>query len=347
MSNVEFEMVPLPSEQALIDHLPDLEFQTALVISPGRAQVAGRLLEMQQASAITAWYIDLHAADQARSQLDSRVQVNCAADLPSQSVDVVAMAVLMRGEAELTRDCLQQGHERLAIDGWMIVSVDNPRDKWLREQLEILFDKVRCIDTDTARVYVCKKTKALKRIRNFSSEFIFRDEEHLIKIQTRPGVFSHRHLDPGARQLLQSVDIDDGQRVLDLGCGSGAIAIAARLRAQSVTAFAVDSNARAIQCANESAQLNDISDITTVLNWDGQLGLDDSIDVVLCNPPYFSDFEIAERMLRTARQSLRSGGAALFVNKQPSWYEQRLPQSFIDVEIFQSAKYWVACARKA
>jgi 16S rRNA (guanine1207-N2)-methyltransferase len=113
-----------------------------------------------------------------------------------------------------------------------------------------------------------------------------------------------------------------------------------------VAAFAVDSNARAIQCVELGAELNGISGLQTQLNSDGQLGLDESIDVVLCNPPYYSDFEIADKMVRTSRQALRSGGAALFVNKQPKWYEERLPQEFDDVAIFPSAKYWVACGRK-
>ncbi len=69
-------------------------------------------------------------------------------------------------------------------------------------------------------------------------------------------------------------------------------------------------------------------------------------DVVLCNPPYYSDFEITEKMIRTACQVLRPGGAALFVNKQPRWYETRLPQSLVDVAIFESGKYWVACGRR-
>jgi len=133
---------------------------------------------------------------------------------------------------------------------------------------------------------------------------------------------------------------------MDLGCGSGALALAALKRAPNVTAFAIDSNARALQCATLSAQANDISGMHIILNADGDVGLDDSIDVVLCNPPYYSDFEIAERMIGTAVRALRSGGAILLVNKTPRWYGERMPQSFHDVSIFASGKYWVACGRK-
>ncbi|MGN6547698.1 MAG: methyltransferase [Aureliella sp.] len=346
MSDVAPSASPLPSEEALIEKLPPIDFQQALVLSPGRGQLADALLERSGSAEITAWYLDLHQAELARGALSDAVRVECLPDLPEQSFDLVAFPVLMRGEAELTRDLLQQAHSRLKDGGTLAASVDNPRDKWLREQLEPMFDKVTCIDAPQGRVYLGRKTKPLKKLRNFSAEVVFRDEENLIKLVTRPGVFAHRQLDPGARQLMATMDVEDNQRVLDLGCGSGALSLAASLRASHVSAFAVDSNARAVQCAALGAERNGIEVLQTILNSDGQLGLDDSIDVVLCNPPYYSDFEIAEKMLRTARRALRPGGAALFVNKQPKWYEERMPMQFTDFAIFPSGKYWVACGRK-
>ena len=346
MNNVSPSGLPLLSEQVLIEHFPAYDFQNALILSPGRAQIAAELRQRNARAQLTAWYIDLHQATLARAAAAEDVRIECSADLPAESYDLVVFAVLMRGEAELTRDLLQQAHGRLTDGGMLMASVDNPRDQWLREQLEGMFDKVTCITAEQGRAYIARKTKPLRKVRNFQAEVVFRDDEQLIKLVTRPGVFAHRQLDPGARQLLLSVDIEANQRVLDLGCGSGALALAASLRAPGVTAIAVDSNARAIQCVTLGAELNGINSVQTLLNSDGQLGLDDSIDVVLCNPPYYSDFEIADKMIRTARQALRSGGAALFVNKQPKWYEERMPQSFHDVAIFPSAKYWVACGRK-
>ncbi len=298
--------LPLPSDRVLIENLPELSFSRALLVSAGRAQVADTLLQRQPAARLEAWYIDLHQAEQARISLPENVVVTCAADLPPDEVDLAALAISMRGEAELTRELLQQSHERLTVGGTLVASVDNPRDSWLREQLESMFDKVTCVDAAKGRVYIARKTGPLRRTRNFQAEVVFRDDEQLIKLITRPGIFAHRQLDPGARQLLLSVEIEPGQRVLDLGCGSGALAIAAALRAPGVQAFGVDSNARAVDCTLESARLNGAENVETILNSDGQLeSLTGSIDVVLCNPPYYSDFEISEKMIRTAAGALR------------------------------------------
>lgn len=340
--------LPLVSDRVLIENLPEVAVTRGLVISAGRAQLAHRLLEKQPDAKLSAWYIDLHQAERAQRTLPATVEVVCSADLPAGEIDLAALAISMRGEAELTRELLQQSHERLIVGGVLAASVDNPRDSWLREQLEPMFDKVTCIDAEKGRLYIGRKTGPLRRARSFSAEVVFRDDERLIKLITRPGVFAHRQLDPGARQLLLSVEIEPGQRVMDLGCGSGALAIAAALRADGVQVVAVDSNARAIDCTQQSAQLNNVENVQTILNSDGDLSsLSSSVDVVLCNPPYYSDFEIAEKMIRTAANVLRPGGAALFVNKQPRWYENRMPQSFVDVEIFESGKYWVACGRRS
>lgn len=340
---------PVPCERMLLEKLPELKYTRAIVVSPGRSQSAWRLAELDGGKVVQAWYLDLYQAERAReaaAEANANVEVVCSAELPDAEFDLVAMPILASGEAELTRENMQQAHQQLSSGGTLIVSVDNPRDQWLRLQMEALFDKVTCADATGGRVYWARKTKPLRKLKYFGCEFTFRDEGRLVHAYSRPGVFSHRRLDPGARQLLLAAEIEGDQRVLDLGCGSGAIALAAAQRRSGVEVFAVDSNLRAVQCTQLGAQKNNLHNLRAIANCDGNLGLDGTVDVVLANPPYFANFRIAEHFLATASKCLRAGGALLVVTKQPGWYEQRLPVEFEDVTVFPSGTYFIACGRK-
>ncbi len=119
------------------------------------------------------------------------------------------------GEAELSRDLLQQAYASLKIGGHLIASVDNPKDKWLHEQLKAFEKSVKVRSFEDARVYFIKKEKELKKLKDFSCELGFKDCDQLVKFVTRPGVFSHRQLDNGARQLLDAVDVFPQARLIE------------------------------------------------------------------------------------------------------------------------------------
>ena len=170
----EAHLRPLMTEQLLIDHLPTTaEAAAALVISPGRAQLADYLLTNHRYNSVQAWYLDLHDASQvSRSAAGEEtgagctdVEILCGADLPQASYALVAMPVLKRGEVELTRDLLQQAHQRLEPGGYLAASVDNPKDNWLHGQLQSMLEKVTCQRTKQGCVYWGKKTSELKKVK--------------------------------------------------------------------------------------------------------------------------------------------------------------------------------------
>ncbi len=331
----------------MIEALPQWGGQRALVISPGRAQLADHLVLQQEMPHVAAWFIDLHAATEANLVCIDQVEVQCGPDLPESELDLVAMPVLIRGEAELTRELLQQAHERLAIGGYLATSVDNPKDQWLHEQLQSLFDKVTCQRSDAGSVYWAKKTKPLKKLKDFSCQFVFREEEgRMIQVLSRPSVFSHRRLDPGARQLMLAAEIGANDNVLEMGCGAGAVSFVAALQTAGQV-FAVDANSRAVECTQRGAALNGIANLQAILNADGGLELPVPIDVALANPPYFGDNRISQHFVDTAVDALRPGGAVLVVTKQPNWYEDYFEQIRLeDILVFEASRYFVACGRK-
>jgi 16S rRNA (guanine1207-N2)-methyltransferase len=328
-----------------------------LSVSSGRHQAAQWVSQNWKDVEAACWHIDSFQANRTRIQfsLDEENQpivpppnlsIICEADAPNDSFDLALMSLVSTGEAELARDFLQQLFCKLRIGGRLVASVDNKEDTWLLNQLKSLEKSIKFTNHKRGKVYWIEKTAELKKAKDFSCELAFRDCDELIKLVTRPGVFSHRKLDNGARQLLDAVDVYPQARLLDIGCGSGSVAIGLAMRDPSARIHAVDSNARAIDCLKRGIKLNHLENITFEVNPSGIYGEPASYDMALANPPYYGDFHIAEKFIAAAQRSLRPGGRVVLVNKQPSWYEENFKRWFEDCEVFPSRRYFIASGTK-
>ena len=295
-------------------------------------------------SEVVCTYLDQYRANLALEHWSDRppnMRIECAADLPQGEADVVAFPFSAGGEAELTRDLILAGHGRLRIGGKMYAATDNRKDKWLREQMARVFRKLEWRTSRAGTLYIGVKTEPLKKEKNLACEFVFRDRERLIRAYSRPGVFSHRHIDVGARRLLDEMQIEPGARVLDIGCGAGVVALAAACRGDDVAVHAVDSNARAIQCTQRGAELNGLTNVTTELNAAGGIRGSGDYDLVLANPPYYAGFRIAEHFVTAGRDALRPGGRIIVVTKRSDWYAQNMGEWYRNVSIAEQKGYYL------
>lgn len=336
------ELLPVPQEQLLIDTVPELPGERVLCSTMGRAQLAATFAATRPDARVVCHFLDgylLNIARKFQREAGENLSLVYTADIPADEVDVVAFPTHAGGEAELTRDYLQCGHQALVKGGRMAVSTNNAKDSWLHEQMQGMFNKVTRISSKQGTVYIARKTSPLKKIKDFTCEFAFRDQGNLIKAVSRPGVFSHRRLDAGARALLNVIEVRDGDRVLDMGCGSGAVGLAAAARNSSVSVTAIDSNARAVSCTEQGAKLNELSNITTVHTAVGECAGQGTFDLFLGNPPYFSNYRIAELFLKTAAKMLKPGGEVLIVCKKMEWYQERMAKFFDGVGFAKSGAY--------
>jgi 16S rRNA (guanine1207-N2)-methyltransferase len=259
--------------------------------------------------------------------------------MPPGPYDLAVVPLAKDGEGELSRDILQQAVANLAVGGHLVAAIDNPRDNWLREQLAETGETVRVRPLEQADrkakagtiAYVVRKTRAPTKIRDFSCEVVFRDRDRLLTAFTRPGVFAHRRIDPGARHLLNAVDVAPETRVLDIGCGSGCVALGIAARDATVRVHAFDSSARAVECTRRAAEHNHLANLSVALEAAGRVPEPGHWDLALANPPYYSDFRLAELFVESARLALAPGGTLLVVTKQPNWYVENLPRMWTNV----------------
>jgi 16S rRNA (guanine1207-N2)-methyltransferase len=135
-----------------------------------------------------------------------------------------------------------------------------------------------------------------------------------LQLQTQPGVFAHRELDEGSRLLIEAMRVSPTARVLDWGCGYGAIGIVAAKLATRGHVTLVDVDIRATRLAQRNIELNGIENAEVIMG-DGLHDLPPKarFDVILSNPPTHSGREVLDDLVASAYKALRPRGQLYLV----------------------------------
>jgi len=169
---------------------------------------------------------------------------------------------------------------------------------------------------------------------------------HTLTFQTDPALFSSSAPDRGTLAMLSAARIQPDERVLDLGCGWGLVAVIAAKLAGERNVAALDHDERAVALTRENAAQNGVGGIRVILS-DGFRNLDESgFDCILCNPPYNADFSVAKHFIEKGFNRLAMGGRMLMVVKRRSWYENKLRAIFGGVTIKEIDGYAVLEAER-
>ena len=131
---------------------------------------------------------------------------------------------------------------------------------------------------------------------------------------TSSGVFSHRRIDNGTRLLVEEMELPDAGRVLDIGCGYGALGIAAARLKLKLEVWMTDINPRAVRLAEENATRNGVHNVIVKQgNLYSPVG-DTMFATVVTNPPISAGItKVVEPMITHAYRYLDPGGALQLV----------------------------------
>ena len=132
-----------------------------------------------------------------------------------------------------------------------------------------------------------------------------------------------------------------------MGCGCGLVGFLVKSVVKDVSLVMVDSHSRAIEAANLNSRNFDMP-AEVILADDGTPArMDGTFDVFAGNPPYYSDYRIAEVFLETARRALKPGGLCYTVVKNDAGLRPVQERYFPNVEVIRRRGYCVLKSVKA
>ncbi|MET0324403.1 MAG: methyltransferase, partial [Ilumatobacteraceae bacterium] len=131
-------------------------------------------------------------------------------------------------------------------------------------------------------------------------------------LRTDRGVFSHGRVDTGTALLLRAAPAPPATgAALDLGCGSGAIAVTLARRSPELTVWAVDVNERARALCAANAAANGATGVVVAAPDD--VPVDVRFDVIWSNPPIRIGKPALHELLTTWLDRLTPDGRAVLV----------------------------------
>jgi release factor glutamine methyltransferase len=160
---------------------------------------------------------------------------------------------------------------------------------------------------------------------------------HGVKINTCNGVYEP---DEDSFLMAEAIEVESGDFVLDVGCGSGLLGLVAAKTAERV--LSVDINPAALECTLENGRLNGASNLE-IRRSDLFSNISESFDIIIFNPPYLptevdepidgsslawdggpSGREVIDRFLPDAPEHVNDGGKIYLLGSSLSDYEKTI-----------------------
>ena len=154
-------------------------------------------------------------------------------------------------------------------------------------------------------------------------------------LATRPGVFSWEHVDEASAIIADLMRVEDGESVLDLGCGAGVLGVVAARQSPNGRVLLLDADADAVRCATRTAALAQCDNIEVRASDVTSAAGEHSFDVVVSNPPFHlgkgTELAIPRAFIDQAYERLVPGGRLYLVANRTLPYEHYIAERFGEV----------------
>ncbi len=193
--------------------------------------------------------------------------------------------------------------------------------------------------------YYSEKQKSPLKIKRIKS--MLRGKE--LEFFTGSGVFSGKRIDKGTEVLIENCKVDNDDRILDYGCGYGAVGIAVAKAFPESEVIMTDINKRAIKLAKMNLESNSIDNagVHHISKFQKQKKY---FDVVLLNPPQTAGKQVCFNMIEESQKYLKDNGSLQLVarhNKGGKELSKKMQKVFGNVkEIAKKGGYRVYASKK-
>jgi 16S rRNA G1207 methylase RsmC len=136
-----------------------------------------------------------------------------------------------------------------------------------------------------------------------------------LEFLTASSVFSKKRVDLGTRLLIESMILPEKGCVLDVGCGYGAVGIAAASFNSNLRVIMVDVNERAVWLAKQNIELNNLGNAEVRCGHLYEPVKELTFNCILSNPPISAGIETVKAIITEAPKLMTNEASLQMVVK--------------------------------
>ncbi len=249
-----------------------------------------------------------------------------------------------------TKEVLVQAGEKTKLNGKIYFLCKTSRGaKNFQKTMKELFGNVKVISVkgglrliesikkkkiiegnETAKELNEEKTKKQKEF----FEFKFNQKDYFFKSSF--GVFSKNRIDSGTKLLLETIKVK-GKKILDFGCGTGAIGIVLAKENPKTKLLMLDSDLKSVFLAEKNIELNKVNNAKAVVS-DGFQKIKGKFNLIVSNPPTHNKRDFLEKFVLNSFKHLEKNGKLVVVLNKKVFLEKEIQEVFGNHEISAEGK---------